>query len=142
MDHLAIMSSKTDFLERILNGEKTIESRWYSTRRSPWDKVNAGDTIYFKLSGKPVSAKAKVINVAQYFDLEPDHVKQLLEKYESELGLNGRVSWFWQQVKFKKYVILMWLEDVEKVEPFEIDKTGFGMQSAWVSVENIEQIRV
>jgi len=29
----------------------------------------------------------------------------------------------------------------KKIEPFDIDKTGFGAMSAWISVENINEIK-
>lgn len=50
MEHLAII--KKDWLEKILSREKTIESRWYKHRKSPFMAINKGDTIYFKETGK------------------------------------------------------------------------------------------
>ena len=28
---------------------KTIESRWYQTRRAPWNGIAAGDVVYFRI---------------------------------------------------------------------------------------------
>jgi len=41
-------------------GEKQIESRWYVNKINPWNKVKVGDTVYFKNSGDPVTAKVRV----------------------------------------------------------------------------------
>lgn len=41
--------------------------------------------------------------------------------------------------KNKKYCLLIFLKNPEKVEPFEINKTGFGMMSAWLTAENIDK---
>ncbi|MBI1972386.1 ASCH domain-containing protein, partial [Candidatus Woesearchaeota archaeon] len=44
MDHLAILKKK--WLEKILSGEKTIESRWYKQKITPYQKIAKGDTAY------------------------------------------------------------------------------------------------
>jgi ASC-1-like (ASCH) protein len=66
MDHVAILRKSSQLLEKILAGEKKIESRLCSARFSPWDRISTGDTIYFKYSGMPVEAKAKVKKVRQF----------------------------------------------------------------------------
>jgi ASC-1-like (ASCH) protein len=75
MDHVAIMSKSTGLIEKILQGHKTIESRWYATRRPPWGKVRAGDVVYFKYSGgvgERVKARAKVDRVQQFENVHLD----------------------------------------------------------------------
>ena len=37
--------------------------------------------------------------------------------------------------------MLVFLKNVEKIEPFEINKSGFGIMSAWISVESIPKIK-
>ena len=54
MDHVAIMNKSWGLIPKILSGSKTIESRWYKTKRTPWDKIAKGDTVYFKNSGEQV----------------------------------------------------------------------------------------
>jgi hypothetical protein len=44
-DHVAILRKSSGLLEKILAGEKKIESRWYSARFTPWDQISAGDTV-------------------------------------------------------------------------------------------------
>ena len=46
MHHLAILDKKRKLLSKILSGEKNIESRWYTQKRAPWDKIKVGDTIF------------------------------------------------------------------------------------------------
>lgn len=110
---------------------------------APWDRVKQGDTIYFKNSGEPVTAKAKVDKVLQFSGLTEEKVQEILSKYGKEDGIeSNEIEDFYQLFKNKKYCILMFLKCVEKVEPFEIDKRGFGMQSAWIGVESIESIKI
>lgn len=52
MHHVAIMKPSWKLIPKILSGEKTIESRWYQTRRAPWNGIAAGDVVYFKDSGE------------------------------------------------------------------------------------------
>ena len=56
MDHVAILrkakvSRGDNLLQDILDGTKTIESRWYVNKISPWDKIKSGDTVYLKEFG-------------------------------------------------------------------------------------------
>ena len=45
MIHIAIMKKEWGLLEKILSGEKIIESRWYLNRSSPWGKIKKGEEI-------------------------------------------------------------------------------------------------
>ena len=141
MDHVAFMKKSWGFLEKIIKGEKTIESRWYLSRRAPWNKVEIGDRIFFKNSGEPITVKAKVDKVLQFADLNPAQVKSLLLKYGRRLGLEPQnINFYYKLFKDKKCCILVFLKDAKKVNPFNLDKKGYGMMSAWISVENIVKI--
>ncbi|ELR18839.1 uncharacterized protein ACA1_166990 [Acanthamoeba castellanii str. Neff] len=73
------MSKASGFIDKILSGHKTIESRWYATRRPPWDRVHAGDTVYFKYSGgagERVKVRATVDRVQQFENIDQDGAAQ------------------------------------------------------------------
>ena len=143
MDHVAILSKRLDLLGKILSGEKSVESRWYMHKRDPWNKVKEGDTVYFKESGSPVSAKAVVSKVLQFGDLDKDRVSGLLEEFSDGLGISEeRFSSLKERLKEKKRCILVFLENPERIEPFNIDKTGFGLMSAWLCVDDITSLRI
>lgn len=125
-----------------MHGQKKIESRWYLTKRAPWDKIKAGETIYFKDSGEPVTIRARVKRVAQFADLTPRRVKKILDKYGREDGIeDSKIPEFLARFKNKKYCLLIFLKNPTKIKPFEINKTGFGAMSAWITVENIKEIK-
>ncbi len=117
-------------------------SRWYKTKYVPWDRIKTGDTVYFKDSGEPVIVKAEVEKIMQFSNLNPEMVKEILNKYGKHdgLGIND-IPKFFEMFKNKKYCILVFLKNPQKVEPFDIDKSGFGMMSAWISVDNINSIK-
>jgi ASC-1-like (ASCH) protein len=140
MDHLAIMKKSWGLAEKILKGEKKIESRWYTTKRAPWDNIKKGETVYFKDSGCPVSLKTRVSRVLQFSDLNPTKVREILNKYGKPDGIEKEIDYFFDRFKNKKYCILVFLESPKKVKPFLINKSGFGNMSAWISVKSIKNI--
>jgi ASC-1-like (ASCH) protein len=142
MEHLAIMRKSWGLTKKIMNGQKKIESRWYSLKCKPWDKIKAGETIYFKDSGEPVRLKTEVSKVIQFSDLTPKRVKEILVEYGDAAGLEKeKISDFFVRFKDKKYCILVFLKNPQKIKPFDIDKTGFGAMSAWITVDNISIIK-
>jgi ASC-1-like (ASCH) protein len=142
MEHVAIMRRSWGLTRKILSGEKTIESRWYMSRRPPWDAVHQGDLIYFKDSGEPVSVAARVARVMQFSDLGSREVAGILKKYGSAAGIEGPdLRKFYERFKEKRYCILVFLKDARGVDPFYIDKEGFGVMSAWITVDDVGKIR-
>lgn len=143
MDHIAIMKKSWGLTQKILSGAKKIESRWYKSKYSPWDRIKQGETVYFKDSGMPVTIKAEVDKVMQFSSLTPDKVKELLEVYSAEDGICIEdIPKFIELFKDKKYCILVFLKNPQKIEPFNISKKGFGLMSAWISVEDVSKIRL
>jgi len=140
MDHIAIMNKKLGDITQILNGDKRIESRWYLSRKAPWDKIQKGDTVYFKNSSDPVTVKALAIKVLQFSDLTTQKVREILKTYQSELSVTN-LQQAYNQNKHKKFCILVFLSKPQKISPFNIDKTGFGISSAWLCTPKISQIK-
>ena len=140
MDHIAIMKKSWGLIGKIISGEKKIESRWYKSKRSPWGKIEKGDTVYFKDSGEPVSIKAEVKKVISFSDLTPQKVSQILNKYGKDIGIEkSKILEFVELFKNKKYCLLIFLKNPQKIKPFEINKAGFGAMSAWLTTEDIAE---
>ncbi|MDD2909843.1 MAG: hypothetical protein PHU74_02880 [Candidatus Pacebacteria bacterium] len=141
MDHVAILRKDWKLLPKILSGEKAIESRWYQTKRAPFNKIKEGDFVYFKNSGEMVTAKAKVKKVLQYEIKGVSDLEFLVNKYGDKICLVDRDVSTWNSKI--KYCILIFLKEVEKLKkPFNINKKGYGLNSAWLVVGNINQIIV
>ena len=136
------MKTSWGLTRKIRAGTKTIESRWYKTRYPPFDKISAGDVVYFKDSGKPVTLKATVARVEQFSRLTPSIVISLLEKYGECDGIeeHERETYF-QHFKDKKYCVLVFLTNVTDVEPFFINKQGHGLMSSWICVPTIDMLK-
>ena len=46
------------------------------------------------------------------------------------------------QLVDKRYCTLVLLKGVETIQPFAINKQGYGTRAAWITVEDINQIRM
>ncbi|OGM89698.1 hypothetical protein A3J77_01720 [Candidatus Wolfebacteria bacterium RBG_13_41_7] len=142
MEHLAIMRKSWGLTDKILDGRKKIESRWYSVKYKPWDNIKEGETVYFKNSGESVRIKAEVSKVIQFTDLTPKKVKKILDRYGKDDGIEKeKILEFYKRFKDKKYCILIFLKNPTEIRLFDIDKTGFGAMSAWITVGNISKIK-
>ncbi len=141
MEHIAVMKKSWGLTQKILTGEKRIESRWYKAKHAPWDRIKAGEVVYFKDSGEPVTVKADVEKVLQFSNLNPEIVREILCSHGKDIGLCADDILNFEMFKNKKYCILVFLKNPRKVNPFDIDKKGFGMMSAWISVDDINNIK-
>ena len=142
MEHLAIMKKSWGLTQKILDGRKKIESRWYLVKYSPWDRIKKGEIIYFKDSGELTRIKADVNKIMQFSDLTPKKVKEILDKYGKNLGIEkDKISGFFERFKNKKYCILVFLKNPVQTKSFDIDKTGFGAMSAWITIDKVLKLK-
>ena len=119
MRHLAIL--RQPFLDMILSGEKTIESRWSMHKIAPYNKLSIGDEILLKETSKDVIANAKVKDF-KYFELTPQLADEIKQKYGKEIGVYKFENW--ENYRNKKYCTLIWLENVERVKPFKVKRSN------------------
>src|SRR5438105_96656 len=62
--HLAVFIEP--FLQYILDGKKTIETRFSSVRCAPYERVRSGDIILLKRTGGPVVGICQIRNAWFY----------------------------------------------------------------------------
>jgi len=129
------MNPRWGMIEKILLGEKTAESRWLVHKSAPWLKVFAGDEIYFKASGGQVIALAEVEKVEYIDELTKEKSARIIKEHGRDICLKAAPE-------EKNYCVLMWLKNPRSVEPFRINKKGFGSAAAWLCVGDIEKVRV
>ncbi len=141
--HVAIMRKSWGLLPKILTGEKTIESRWYKNKYAPWNNIFKGDIVYFKDSGEPITIKAKVRSVLQFSNLTADKIRKLLNKYGKPDGIEAsKVNHYIQMFKDKNYCLLIFLGNPQKIASFNINKTGYGAMAAWITLDDIDKIKI
>ncbi len=146
------MNKQKGLISKVLSGEKSIETRWYVHKIAPWDKITAGDVVYFKESGGLVTAKASVKKVLQFelenLSLKKDKVLsigELVKKYSQQISFSSSDEEVidWIKRKKKRYCILVFLENPKAIsKPFAINKQGFGNSCAWMCVGDIERVKI
>ncbi|WKZ23849.1 MAG: ASCH domain-containing protein [Candidatus Dojkabacteria bacterium] len=141
MHHLAILNPKRKLLDKILSGEKTIESRWYVHKIAPWGKITAGDVVYFKDAGKHVTVHATVHKVIQKKLQTPADALPFLKQFAKQIQLSEDALANLEWLHKKRYMILIFLSKPQKTQPFSINKQGYGSACAWISVPDIELLK-
>ena len=119
MKHIAIL--KQPFFNMVLSGEKTIESRWSVNKIAPYQKIKVGDELFIKQTGKPVTVKAKVKNV-KFYELNTSLAENIKTQYGKQIGIDKLKNW--QEISKKKYCSLIWLGDVQEIEPIEVPRSN------------------
>jgi ASC-1-like (ASCH) protein len=129
-NHLVIL--KKPYIEAIIEGRKTIESRLIKTRRPYWGKILYGDKLFLKQSSGPVCAAAKVMKVRYYENLTAAKIQELKNKYNKQiLGDDD----YWQSKSDCRYAVLVWLGKVKVIKPVLIKKLDW---RAWVVLSDNE----
>ena len=128
--HLAIL--RRPYLNAILKGLKTVESRFSKTQRYASIEISAGDTIFLKASSGPVCATATVSKVKYFRNIQPQDVLQIKGQYNPQIGADEQ---YWQNRMDSRFGFLVWLKEVKSIEPVRICKKDW---RAWVVLTNRE----
>ena len=75
-----------NYLDAILNGSKTVESRLTKGRTPPFGCIEPGDKLFFKQSGGPVRAVGIVAAVKSFDNLTPAKIAEIKSKYNRRMG--------------------------------------------------------
>jgi ASC-1-like (ASCH) protein len=140
MQHIAIMKKRIGSIEDILKGKKTIESRWYVHKTTPWNKVKKGETIFFKESGGYVYGKAIADKVLQFENYNERIFKEIVKEYGDMIGMKDRN--YYPYYASKNHCILILLSNPKRIKEFKVNKKGFGSACAWMCVEDIKRVIV
>jgi len=125
--HLAIFVEP--FLTAVLEGRKTIESRFGVHRRPPYLCIEPDDYILLKRSGGPIVGLA-MARTADFYQLSPEVLADIRAKFAYQLyALDDE---FWDSRAGKQYATLIELED-----PIQIDPVSFAKRDrqGWVTFD-------
>lgn len=129
--HLAIFVEP--YLTYVLEGKKTVESRFSVNRSPPYKKVNSGDILLLKLSGGPIVGICQVTNVWSY-ELEPKSWKLIKKEFTN--ALCAQDPDFWKDRKYACYATLMKIKKPITFEPFEVEKRD---RRGWVVLRSKDE---
>lgn len=141
MDHVVYLDAQADELENLLAGKKTMIVRGAAGRKLPYGRVNPGDTLYFlNNNGKGlVQACAKVSQILNSEPLTPEASQKLLANHQDTLELTKKQQQRWSG---KRYLVLITVEAIQKLEPFQIDRSGYGNMDDWLPVGDINRVKI
>jgi ASC-1-like (ASCH) protein len=122
--HLVIL--KKQYLDKILDGSKTIESRITKAKCPPFDCVSAGDTLFFKESAGLVVATAQAAAIKQFSNLTPQAIAKLKTEYNDRICGDDD---YWQLKVDCSFAVLVKLKDIKTIPPKRICKKDW---RAWV----------
>jgi ASC-1-like (ASCH) protein len=122
--HLVVV--KRPYLEAILQGQKTIESRFTRSKRHFFGRVLPDDKLFLKLSSGPVCATATVAAAKHFENLTGRRILEIKQQYNDHIKGTDE---YWRSKMGCGFGLLVWLKDVEPVEPVRISKKDW---RAWV----------
>ena len=141
MDHVVYLDAKAKEMDLLLSNQKTMIIRGATGRKMPYGRVNQGDILYFINNNAEgvILAMAEVKNVINSDKLTEEESAQLVNSYQEKLQLTKKQYDRWAG---KRFLVLIEIIGVKKVEPFRIDKSNYGNMDDWLPVEQIERVRI
>lgn len=121
------------YLEYIMEGKKTIESRFSVKRGVPYRRVGQGDVILLKRSGGPVIGVC-LVSKCWFYDLDPESWHELRKDYSDALCAQDPL--FWKQRENASYATLMHITKVRQTNPITIRKLD---RRGWVIVKSFSK---
>ena len=126
--HLAIFVEP--YLSYILQGKKTVESRFSLNRIAPYQKASKGDIIILKRSGGPVFGLCEISAVWSYH-LDPKSWKHIRKEFTKSLCAQDPD--FWNRRSHASYATLMGIKNVITIDPVNWKKRD---RRGWVILHN------
>lgn len=125
--HLAILVDR--FLQAMLEGHKTIESRFSVVRCPPYGRVREGDVLLLKKSGGAVMGICQVGKTWSYA-LDRDSRRSIREKHSRAMCAQDDA--FWKAREKANYATLMQVKNVRRITPMPWPKRD---RRGWVVLQ-------
>ena len=125
--HLAVLTEP--YLEWILSGKKTVESRFSVHRGAPYRAIVPGDVIVLKRSSGPIMGVCTVAKV-EFFELDDAVRQQLRARFGRALCAED--DEFWTARESARYATLIHIEQVFRVGPLPCAKRD---RRGWVVIQ-------
>lgn len=122
--HLAVFVEP--YLQYILEGKKTVESRFSERRIVPFGHVHKNDVILLKKSGGPIVGVCQISDI-WYYRLDPKSWQQIRTEFSQMLCAQDPE--FWRERKCAEFATLMSLRNVREIHPIRYSKND---RRGWV----------
>ena len=125
--HLAILVEP--YLQFILEGRKTVESRFSVRRGAPYECVQRGDVVLLKRSGGPIVGLCQIAD-AWFYRLDPRSWSTIRQEFTQALCAQDPA--FWQARRQASFATLMRLQHVRPLAPLPCAKRD---RRGWVILQ-------
>ena len=140
MDHVVYLDANAKELDSLISQKKTMIIRGATGRKLPYGRINQGDVLYFINNNAEgvILARADVVSVINSDKLTQEESTQLVQSHQDKLQLTQKQFDRWAG---KRYLVLIEVSDVKNIEPFRIDKSGYGNMDDWLPVGDIDSVK-
>jgi hypothetical protein len=115
--HLGIFAEP--YLQYLLDGTKTIESRFSARRTAPYGRVARGDVVLLKQVSGPIVGVVRITD-AWYYRLDSRSWSSIRREYTAALRAEDPA--FWEQRKSASFASLMRVAHVLPIRPVPFSK--------------------
>ena len=129
--HLAVL--REPYLQFILEGKKTIETRFAKRQCPPFECVSKGDVIMLKRTPGDVVGVC-IVEAAWFYRLDPKTLAFIKSKFGK--AICSADPSFWEERKKASVATLMLIDQITPVEPFKVEKRD---RRGWVVFNGSEQ---
>ena len=116
--HLAIMLEP--YLQYILDGTKTVESRFSKNRIAPFNMVEPGDVVLLKKVASRSISGVCVVRKVWFYRLNPDTWSQIRDEFSKALRADDPS--FWEQREAAQFATLMRIAEIHPLPSIEVPK--------------------
>lgn len=131
MNHLVIL--RPPYLDMILSGEKTVESRLSKYRHPAATRCTPGDMLYLKRTGGDIEGRARVARVDAYAGLDAAGLRALAEHWAERVAATEPDDWYQQMKRDARHALFITLDQVERIHiPAAALPRRLPWASAWI----------
>src|SRR5215211_5664822 len=139
INHLVIL--RPPYLDMILSGEKTVESRLSRRRHPAATRCRPGDVLYLKRTGGDIEGRARVARVDIYAGLDADGLRALAEEWAGRVAACEPDDWYQRMKQDATHALFFTLAEVERIHiPRAALPRSLPWASAWIIGQPDEEI--
>lgn len=133
--HLAILLEP--YLQYILEGTKTVESRFSKNRIAPYNMVEPGDVVLLKKVAATSISGVCVIRRVWFYQLNLETWSQIRDGFSKALHADDPS--FWHRRETAQFATLMRIAEVHPLPPIEVHKRD---RRGWVILRGHRQAQL
>ena len=137
MDHIVYLDAKSNEIDNLVKGNKSMIIRGASGIKVPYGMVKEGDILYFINNNgeEKIKARGEVISVYDSEKLSVEESFEIIIRNQDKLQLPDKI---FEKIAGKQYLVLVGLDNVQEINPFRIDKGNKSKVDDWLPVGKID----